>query len=148
MGGGSDVREVDRLAASRKVILDTNVFVAAGFNPRSHAARIVAAVQEGRLRLVWDEATFRETKRIVEKIPPLSWRAFSGLFREEDRYDGPVDLSGFPYVSDPGDRKFAALAAATGATLISQDDHLLAVRGRDGAPRILTPAEFAWENGR
>ncbi len=131
------------------MILDTNVFVAAGFNRRSYAARIIDEIRNGRLHLVWDEATFRETKRILEKIPPLSWSAFSDLFTEEGRYDGPLDLSRFVYIPDPEDRKFAALAAATGATLISQDDHLLAVRGRDGALRILTSREFAWEdNGR
>ena len=32
------------------VILDTNVFVAAGFSERSASARIIEAVREGRLR--------------------------------------------------------------------------------------------------
>jgi len=139
---------VARLNRQQAVVLDTNVFVAAGFNVRSHAAAIIEAVKSGRLRLVWDDATFRETRRILEKIPPLSWAAFSSLFLDEERYDGPADASAFVFIPDPEDRKFAALAAATGATLISQDEHLLAFRDRDGAPRILTPGEFAWENGR
>jgi ATP-binding cassette subfamily B protein/subfamily B ATP-binding cassette protein MsbA len=42
-----------------RVVLDTNVFVAAGFNPGSHSA-LVAAVRDGRLRLVWDDATHTE----------------------------------------------------------------------------------------
>ena len=29
-----------------RIIVDTNIFVAAGFNPRSHAARILDAVRE------------------------------------------------------------------------------------------------------
>jgi len=35
-----------------RVVLDTNVFVAAGFNPGSHSARLVEAVHDGRLRMV------------------------------------------------------------------------------------------------
>jgi uncharacterized protein len=139
---------VDRLSERRAVVLDTNVLVAAGFNPRSHAARIVAAVRADRVRLVWDEATFRETRRILEKIPPLSWAAFSSLFRDEERYEGPVDPSGFEFIPDPEDRKFAALAAAAGATLVSQDDHLLAIRGHAETPRVLTPGELVWEVDR
>jgi hypothetical protein len=39
------------------VVIDTNVFVAAGFNRRSAAARIVAAVREGHFQLVWNKPT-------------------------------------------------------------------------------------------
>ena len=35
-------------------MLDTNVFVAAGFNPGSHSAWLVEAVRDGRLRMIWD----------------------------------------------------------------------------------------------
>lgn len=134
------------MGARPAVVLDTNVFVAAGFNPRSRAARVIEAVREGSLRLVWDEATFRETRRILEKIPPLSWSDFRGLFRDADRYTGPVASSSFGFIPDPEDRKFAALAAAAGATLVSQDEHLLGIRNNENAPRILTPGEFVWEN--
>lgn len=53
------------------LVLDTNVLVAAGFNPRSASARIVDAVKQGRLRMVWNDATRREIERIVQQIPPL-----------------------------------------------------------------------------
>ena len=43
-----------------EVVLDTNVFVAAGFNPGSHSARLVEAVRDRRLRMIWDEATREE----------------------------------------------------------------------------------------
>ena len=45
------------------VVLDTNVFVAAGFNPRSASARIVDAVKHGQVRMVWNDATRREPAR-------------------------------------------------------------------------------------
>src|SRR3981081_2312926 len=56
----------------RRVVLDTNVFVAAGFNPASHSARLVEAVRDGRLRLVLDDATHPEHEEGIRPIPTLS----------------------------------------------------------------------------
>jgi predicted nucleic acid-binding protein len=123
------------------VVLDTNLFVAAGFNPKSHATRVLAAVRAGDLRLVWDEPTRRETEHVVGKIPPLAGTDLSDLFRPEERYDGSTDPDRFGSVPDPADRKFAALAAAAGAVLVTLDRHLL--EGRSVAGNlILTPTEF------
>lgn len=127
--------------AQPAVVLDTNVFVAAGFNPGSSPARILDAVEAGHLRLVWNEATHRETRAILRQIPPLSWQRWAGLFRQEHRFDGEVDPGRFSYVADRDDRKFAALAAASGATLVTSDEHLLAHRGR-GDLTIRTPTDF------
>ena len=125
------------------VILDTNVFVAAGFNPRSASARILRQVRQGRLRMVWSQPTRRETQRIVEKIPPLSWERVRDLFREEDRCSDEVMLSAYDFIRDPDDRKFAALADATGAALVTNDDDLLTHRQR--VPfEVLTPHDY-WE---
>jgi len=124
-----------------RVVLDTNVFVAAAFRPRSHAARIVEAAREGRLRLIWNEATRRETRRILDRIPPISWEPFADLFREENRHRGRINPDWFGQVDDPADRVFGALAYAAGATLITQDDDLLDGRSNVGVP-ILTPTEF------
>jgi predicted nucleic acid-binding protein len=108
-----------------RIILDTNVFVAAGFNPRSHAARIMEVVRAGDVRMVWNEATRRETLAVVGRIPPLANYAVAGLFRAADRFDGLTHPESFPQITDPDDRKFAALAHATGALLITRDAHLL-----------------------
>ena len=43
------------------VVIDTNVFVAAGFNSGSAAARILAAVREGHFQLVWNKPTARNS---------------------------------------------------------------------------------------
>jgi len=40
-----------------RVVIDTNVFVAAGFNAKSASARILAAVREGRFQLIWNRPT-------------------------------------------------------------------------------------------
>src|SRR5690242_20609336 len=49
----------------RSVVLDTNVFVAAGFNPGSHSARLVEAVRDGRLRMIWDDTTRAEIEQVM-----------------------------------------------------------------------------------
>lgn len=123
------------------VVLDTNIFVAAGFNPRSHSARIVEAVREGRLRLVWDEATRRETQHVVERIPPLSWSDYEDLFNKNNRHAAETDTNAFTLIPDPEDRKFIALAQAVGAVLVSRDGHLLHHRERYEVA-VLTPTEF------
>jgi predicted nucleic acid-binding protein len=123
------------------IILDTNIFVAAGFNRASTSARIVERVRSGDLRMMWNEQTRRESQFIVNKIPPLSWEQISALFREEDRHEGKTAPEKFGYIPDEDDRKFAALAAATGAILITNDDHLLAQREQSGL-EILTPGEY------
>jgi predicted nucleic acid-binding protein len=125
------------------VILDTNVFVAAGFNRRSASARIVEQVRSGQLRMIWNEETRRETQYILSKIPPVSWSKVAALFRDEDRYDGATSPEEFDYIPDADDRKFAALSEATGVALITNDDHLLSNRDRAGL-EILTPREY-WD---
>jgi predicted nucleic acid-binding protein len=127
---------------ARPVVLDTNVFVAAGFNPRSASAEILEAVRDGRLRMIWDDATRRETEHILRRIPPLRARDFSDVFRPDDRFTEPTHPERYAMVPDPDDRKFAALAGAAGATLITNDEHLLGWRDRLDLP-IVTPGEFA-----
>jgi hypothetical protein len=52
----------------RRIVIDTNVFVAAGFNPKSAAARILTAIREGRLQLIWNDPTRREAEMIHSKL--------------------------------------------------------------------------------
>jgi predicted nucleic acid-binding protein len=127
--------------AEQSVVLDTNVFVAAGFNPHSASAQIIESVRAGHLRLVWNETTRSETESVLRQIPPLDWRSFADLFRPEDRSAITVPLERFPHIPDWADRKFAALSKSTGAVLVTADDHLLGTRDR-GAIQIMTPDEF------
>ena len=124
-----------------RVVLDTNVFVAAGFNRRSSSAQIIRGIEQGRFELVWDQATRRETERIVRQIPRLSWQAFAPLFRKEAEYTEEIAPGQFLNVEDPDDRKFAALSAASGSILITNDDHLIAPRSILDI-EIRTPTEF------
>ncbi len=135
--------------ARTTVVLDTNVFVGAGFHPGSASAELIDAVRAGDLRMVWSEATRAETRRVVEKIPPLAragaWDAFDEAFRDADRVEVTLDESDFAAVPDPTDRKFAALAAETGAILVSSDRHLLD-HAQDLPVTVRSPGRW-WRTG-
>lgn len=119
-----------------RVVADTNLFVAAGFNPESDSADILKAVRAGTLRLVWDEATRRETEHVVGKIPPLRGTSLSEYFLPVGRYDGPTAPDAFDFIPDPADRKFTALAAAAGG---DAGDQRPEPAGRPPAPRRGNP---------
>ena len=122
-----------------KAILDTNVFVGAGFNPASASAALIRAARAGEITLIWDTATRDETRRILTKIPRLSWEDAADAFLPENAWTGGTDLSAVAFVEDPEDRKFAALSLATGATLVSSDSDLLDHRNRLD---VMPPTEF------
>jgi predicted nucleic acid-binding protein len=123
------------------IVLDTNVFVAAGFNTASHAAKIVQAIKEDRIRMVWNEGTRGEILAVLRRIPPLRGFDIADLFRPDTQFTQPTHPEDFEMVSDPDDRKFAALAHAAGAILISRDEHLLEHRDHLGIT-ILSPQEY------
>jgi len=108
------------------VVIDTNVFVAAGFSSKSAAARILAAVREGRFQLVWNKPTRRETETILRRIPGLDWAGVADLFRPEGEFTDPVDPDAFVMIADRDDRKFVALSAAATTPLVTNDNHVLA----------------------
>ena len=120
------------------VVIDTNVFVAAGFNAKSASARILASIRERRLQLVWNEPTRRETRFVLRRIPPLGGEKFADLFAPEGEFTGRVDPGNFIFIEDPDDRKFAALSAAAKVPLVTNDHHLLAHRNHQGFD-VLTP---------
>ena len=123
------------------IVIDTNVFVAAGFNPRSASARILTGIREGRFRLMWNEPTRRETEMILRRIPRLNWEKVADLFQPEGKFAESVDPDAFALISDPDDRKFAALSAAARAPLVTNDGHVLA-QSRAVGIEAVTPSGF------
>ena len=74
--------------------------------------------------MVWSAATRAETERILRKIPPLSREAVADLF--DPAHEAPdTDPTIAEFVTDPEDRKFAALSLATGTPIVTSDDDLL-----------------------
>ena len=129
-----------------RIVIDTNVFVAAGFNGKSAAARILGAVREGRLQLVWNKPTRRETETILRRIPGLDWATVADLFRPEGEFTGPVDPDAFVMIEDRDDRKFVALSAAATRPLVTNDNHVLAQQRAVGI-EILSPRAFVAREG-
>jgi predicted nucleic acid-binding protein len=123
------------------VVLDTNVLIASAFRKSSSSARLVQAVREGKLRMLWDEGTKGEIEALFRRIPPISWASVEALFTAEGFVEGAFDPDRFTSVPDPDDRKFAALAAGTGAVLVTMDAHLLEA-GLGLEPEVLTPGAF------
>jgi predicted nucleic acid-binding protein len=117
------------------------VFVAAGFNPRSASARIVEAVKQKQVRMVWNETTCREIEHILQKIPLLRAHPVAELFRTSDRFTAAIHPERFAFIPDSDGHTFAALAQAAGATLVSNDEHLLHYRDRMDVS-VLTPEAF------
>lgn len=126
---------------THRVVIDTNILVAADFNPDSHAAQIIERVRSGSLDLIWHQKTKAEYHRIINQIPPLSWSNFEDLFTSNNEFKNDIMSGNFQFIVDPDDRKFAALAAGSNAVLISNDQHLLASREKLGII-TLTSSEF------
>ena len=128
------------------VVIDTNVFVAAGFNSKSAAARVLAAVRERHFLLVWNKPTRRETETILARIPGLHWARVADLFLPEGEFTGPVDPDAFVMIADRDDRKFVALSAAATTPLVTNDKHFLAQQRAVGI-EILSPRAFVAREG-
>ena len=90
----------DKILKIEGIVIDTNVFVAAGFNPRSASARVLAAVRDERFHLIWNQSTRREIEMILRRIPRLNWEEVANLFQPEGEFKGPVDPSAFVLVRD------------------------------------------------
>jgi predicted nucleic acid-binding protein len=117
-----------------KIVLDTNSFVAAGFNPGSSSGKIVEAVRAGRVAIIWNRECRREIEHVLSRIPPLRGKDFSDLFLDAWHYKGAEDVARFSFIPDPDDRKFAALAHAAEVSLVSQDSDLLDYRAESPVP--------------
>jgi uncharacterized protein len=75
-----------------RVVIDTNVFVAAGFKARSASARLLGAFREGRFRLIWNEPTRRQTETLLRRIPHLDWERLRVSSSQRVSLPGPSIL--------------------------------------------------------
>ncbi len=91
-----------------------HVLIHGSVRPRSHSARLLEAVRDERLRMVWDDANHAEIDQVIRQVPRLSWSRIADLFRPEDRFGGSTNPEEFGFVPDPVG-KFAALAHAVQA---------------------------------
>lgn len=124
-----------------RIVIDTNVFVAAAYNPRSSSRKIVNAVWEKQLRLVVSPAIIREYKMVLPKAIRSDdareevWKAIKCAQSVTPQENPSV-------TEDRSDDKFLAAAVAGEAdAVITNDEHLLAVHPYQ-VIEILQPSEF------
>lgn len=128
-----------------RVVLDTNVFVAAYWNPSSASARILRACRRGQLRACISDELEREVRLILRTIgagDDFYADAVEMLLSAERVVPSkPVHV----IEDDPEDNKLLSCAAAAGAQyLISSDRHLLSLGQYEGT-NIVSPSRFARE---
>lgn len=125
-----------------RVILDTNVFVAAYWAPRSASARLIQACIDGNAIAVYTAAVKREVFAILRQIKlPDSYFAYLEGFWSRAELVEPASVDEIP-IDDPDDRKFLEAAAGAEADfLATNDDHLLSV-GYVGRTEILSPGSL------
>jgi putative PIN family toxin of toxin-antitoxin system len=125
-----------------RVVLDTNLFVAAYWNKQSASARIIAACLAGDLQACSTPEIERELWIVIRNIRAREEFAatVSNLIGRAERISpwAEVDV----HTDDPEDQKFLVCAASADADyLITSDDHLLRLR-TVGRTKIVKPGEF------
>jgi len=128
-----------------RVVLDTNLLIAAGYSASSASRQIVEACLQGELTAILSPAVRREYEQLLRQaLRRDDYR--KKLQQLLDRAE-VVEPSDTPRVvpEDPDDDKLLAAAVAGNADmLISNDQHLLQLGGYPGV-RIMTPREFVRE---
>jgi hypothetical protein len=86
-------------------------------SPRSDlvpSARVLAAVQDERFHLIWNQSARSETEMILRRIRRLDWEEVVISSSRKGSLPAPSILapSAFVLVRDRDDQKFAALSAA------------------------------------
>jgi putative PIN family toxin of toxin-antitoxin system len=131
-----------------RLVVDTNVLVAALTNPGGSAARIVQAWRAGEVQMVGSSATLREADLV------LSGRWLARVAGDEEVAKIRRDLAervlhvkaaDLPELnlSDDSDRRLAEAAVSGDVDyLVTADRELLAL-GRKGRTRIVKPSELA-----
>ena len=125
-----------------RVVLDTNVLVAAAYAPGSASRRIVEACLDGCLVPVASPAVKREYEAILSRAVRVEgYQDRLGQFLETlELVDPPETPRRVP--DDPEDDKFLAASEAGGADwIVTNDRHLLAI-ARQSATRIVTSGAF------
>lgn len=128
---------------AHRVVLDTNVLVAAAYAPASASRRIVDACVSGDLVSVASPAVRREYECILARAVRVDeYQEELALLLEKVELVEPSEAPR-QVAEDPEDDKFLAAAAAGGAEwIITNDRHLLALDSYDGI-RIVPPTVFA-----
>ena len=132
-----------------KIVVDTNILVAAYFKPHSFSAKILQLAEKGVAQIYWSLPLYREAKKILDFLPQKDReRILTQVFKPRFK------ISSLPKVEivseDPEDNK--VLACASGGQvdmIISNDKHLLQIEEFEGikivsskeACKLITPSQ-------
>jgi len=125
-----------------KVVLDTNVFIAAYFNRKSASARIIDLCLENKHKLIFSSRLRKEAKLILKNV--RAEREFRertrSLFMKASKVKPTRKV--FTVKEDPDDNKFLECALEGKADyLITSDRHLLEL-GEFAQTKICKPTQF------
>ena len=145
-----------------KIVIDTNLLIAAFFNKKSASFKILKEGTEGKIKILWTESIKKEGEKILSNIQHSlasgsrktrkNYRLAQELkIREEDSLDldkvfkKENKIEKAPRVNfikeDPTDNKFLACALKGGAQMIvTNDRHLLKIKKFKEIP-TLTPIQ-------
>ena len=132
---------------AERLVIDSNVWIAALISPTGAARQLVDAVLDNDIDILMSEATFTELVSRLDRPKfdryrePEAWNLFlSELVELALWLEDAGTATGIS--RDPDDDKFLALAAIGQAdAIISGDRDLLELVTYEGIP-ILTPAQF------
>ena len=130
-----------------RVVIDTNVLIAALTKPRGSAGRVVRAWREGEIEVVTSDATVKEAELVIN----ATWLARLSSQREVEMLlaelrTRAVRVRGRAVsnirLKDQGDLRLVEAALAGDADyLVTADRELLLQQGY-GSTRFVTPAEL------
>ena len=120
-----------------KIVIDTNLLVAAFFNKKSASFQIVEMARRGDVHVLWTREIRREAIHILRNVK--AGKEFAQFFREDFQVKNPPKVR--VVKEDPDDNKFLACAVGARANLVvSSDRALLDVKIFQGIP-VMTPKD-------
>ena len=142
------LRILGRLAGKRppkRVVLDTNVLIAAAWNAGSASRRIVETCLEGKdLRAVSSPDLRREYEFILKRAARKSKyrKSLQHLVETAEVVECDAREMGIEVPADPDDAKVLATAVAGKVDALIGNDHHLLDLAHDSQIPILRPSEF------
>ncbi len=137
------------LSGPKRVVLDTNVLIAAAWNKRSASRQIVEACLKRRdVRAVLSPSLRREYELIIKRAARKSKyrKSLDRLIKRADVVQCDAKAMGIEVPADPEDAKVLATAIAAKAdALVGNDHHLLDLACSSPVP-ILRPGDFLRKN--
>ena len=133
------------LPRPKRVVLDTNVLIAAAWNEGCASRRIVEACLKGKkVRAVISPALRREYEFILKRAARKSKyrKSLERLVRKAEVVDCDARAMGIEVPADPEDAKVLATAIAGKVDALVGNDHHLLDLADESSITILRPREF------